>query len=146
MFRRMLVPVDGSPHSKRAVEAAVGLAKRLEASVYLLHVIRNLSLPIEIMEMIAAGEITESRMEILQNSAQIILDNARRSFEAAGLTEITSDYVIGDPAYKILEYAEENGVDLIVIGHRGLGPHSGLLGGVSRNLLNMTTISCLVVA
>jgi len=146
MFRRMLVPVDGSPHSKRAVEAAVGLAKRLEASVYLLHVIRNLSLPIEIMEMIAAGEITESRMEILQNSAQIILDNARRSFEAAGLTEITSDYVIGDPAYKILEYAEENGVDLIVIGHRGLGPHSGLLGGVSTNLLNMTTISCLVVA
>jgi nucleotide-binding universal stress UspA family protein len=146
MFRKMLVPVDGSPHSKRAVEAAIDLARRLQASVYLLHVIRNLSLPVEIMEMIVAGEITESRSEILQNSAQIILDNSRRSFEEAGLTEITVDYVIGDPAYKILEYAEENGVDLIVIGHRGLGPHNGLLGGVSRKLLNMTTISCLVVA
>lgn len=146
MFRKMLVPVDGSPHSKRAVEAAIDLARRLQASVHLLHVIRNLSLPVEIMEMIVAGEITESRSEILQNSAQIILDNARHSFEEAGLTEITADYVIGDPAYKILEYAEENGVDLIVIGHRGLGPHNGLLGGVSRKLLNMTTISCLVVA
>lgn len=146
MFRKMLVPVDGSPHSKRAVEAAVDLAKRLEASVYLLHVIRTLSLPVEIMEMIASGEVTESRMEILQNSAQIILDNARRSFEEGGFTEVTADYVIGDPASKILEYAEENGLDLIVIGHRGLGPNSGLLGGVSRKLLNMTTISCLVVA
>lgn len=146
MFTKILVPVDGSPHSKRAIEAAVDLAKRLEISVYLLHVIRNLSLPSEIMEMIRAGEVTESRMEILQDSAEIILENARRKFEEAGISEITSDYVIGDPATKILEYAEENSINLIVLGHRGLGPHNGLLGGVSRKLLNITTVSCLVVA
>lgn len=146
MFRKMLVPVDGSSHSKRAVEAAVDLAKHLEASIYLLHVIRNLSLPVEIMEMIAAGEITESRMEILQNSAEIILDNARRPFEQAGLTGVKGKYVIGDPASEILAYANEVGADLIVIGQRGLGPQSGLLGGVTRKLLNTTDVSCLVVA
>lgn len=146
MFKKVLVPVDGSPHARRAIEAAVDLAERYQAAVYLLHVIRNLSLPIEIMEMIKAGEITESRMEILEDSAEIILANARGNFEAAGLKDITSDYLIGDPASKILEYAEQNGIDLIILGHRGLGPQSGLLGGVARKLINMTTISCLVVA
>jgi nucleotide-binding universal stress UspA family protein len=145
VFKKMLVPVDGSPHSKRGVQAAVELARRLEASVYLLHVIRNLSLPAEIMEMISAGEVTESRMEILQTSAEIILDSARQEFEEAGIVAISEKYVIGDPASMILAYAEEKGVDLIVIGHRGLGSQDGFLGGVSRKLLNMTSISCLVV-
>ena len=39
----------------------------------------------------------------------------------------------------------QKGVDLIVIGHRGLGPGGGLLGGVvARKLVNMISISCLV--
>jgi nucleotide-binding universal stress UspA family protein len=51
---------------------------------------------------------------------------------------------MGDPASKILEYAAEQGVDLIVIGHRGLGPTSGLLGSVARKLVNMTDVSVLI--
>lgn len=144
MFKRLLVPVDGSPHAKRAVNAAADLAVGREARIYLLHVIRDLSLPKEILQMIAAGEVTESRMEILQDSADIILDNARDQLEQTGLSDVRSDYIMGDPASKILEYAERNGVDLIVIGHRGLGPRGGLLGSVARKLVNMTTVSVLV--
>ena len=144
MFKRLLVPVDGSPHAKRAVDAAADLAARHEARIYLLHVIRDLSLPKEILQMIAAGEVTESRMEILQDSADIILDNARDQLEEAGLSDVRSGYIMGDPASRILEYAEQNGVDLIVIGHRGLGPRGGLLGSVARKLVNMTTVSVLI--
>jgi nucleotide-binding universal stress UspA family protein len=146
MFERILVPLDGSPHAKRAVDAAVDLAKRHESSVFLLHVIRDLSLPKEILQMIAAGEVTASRVEILQDSAEIFLDNAREKFREAELSDVEGDYIMGDPASKILEYAERNAVDLIVIGHRGLGPQGGLLGSVTRKLLNLTEISCLVVA
>ena len=96
--------------------------------------------------MIARGEVTESRMEILQDSAEIILQNAYERFQAAGFTQVKSDFVVGDPASRILEYAENNGVDLIVIGHRGLGTEAGFLGSVVRKLVNMTKISCLVVA
>jgi len=144
VFNRLLVPVDGSPHAKRAVDAAADLAARHEARIYLLHVIRDLSLPKEILQMISAGEVTVSRMEILQDSADIILDNARDQLEEAGLSDVKSDYIMGDPASKILEFAEQNGVDLIVIGHRGLGPRGGLLGSVARKLVNMTTVSVLV--
>ena len=83
-------------------------------------------------------------MEILKDSAGIILDNAREKFSAAGGTELISETVIGDPASSILEYAEQNQADLIVLGQRGLGPNKGLLGGVARKLVNMTRISCLI--
>ncbi|RLC62373.1 MAG: universal stress protein [Chloroflexi bacterium] len=145
MFKKLLVAVDGSSHSKRAVGAAIDLAKRYQASVYLLHVIRDLSLPKEILEMIAAGEVTESRMEILQDSAEIILENAQERFKQAGLSDVKSGYVIGDPALKIADWAEQNDADLIVIGHRGLGTRGEMLGSVTRKLLNITKTSCLVV-
>jgi nucleotide-binding universal stress UspA family protein len=145
MFERILVPVDGSKYGGRAIELAIDLTKCHGSSVFLLHVIRDLSLPKEIMAMIKAGEVTESRMEILQDSAEIILDSARSKFEEAGITAVHSEYVVGDPATKILEYAGQNSVDLIVIGHRGLGPNESLLGGVARKLVNMTKISVLIV-
>jgi len=145
MFEKIVVAVDGSSHSKRAVEVAVDLAKRYHASVFLLHVIRNLSLPKEIMEMISAGEVTASRMEILQDSAEIILENAQERFQEAGLSDVKMDYVIGDPAFQIADHAAQNGAGLIVIGHRGIGPRGELLGSVARKILNLTDISCLVV-
>jgi nucleotide-binding universal stress UspA family protein len=145
MFKRILVAVDGSRHSKRAVEAAIDLTKRYQASVTLLHVIRDMPLPAEILEMIAAGEVTESRMEILQNSAEIILGNAKKKFDEASLSDVKSHYIVGDPAFQIADYAKKNDVDLIVIGHRGLGTRGEMLGSMARKLLNMTQVSCLVI-
>jgi nucleotide-binding universal stress UspA family protein len=145
MFEKLLVAVDGSPHANRAVDVAVELAKCHRSSVLLLHVIRDLSLPREILEMIAAGEITAGRLQILQDSAEIILNNALEKFKQAGLSDVKKECVMGDPASKMLEYAEQNGVNLIVLGQRGLQPHSGLMGGVVRKLVNMTGISCLIV-
>jgi nucleotide-binding universal stress UspA family protein len=144
MFERILVPVDGSQHARSAVERAIDLAKCHGSSIYLLHVIRDLSLPKEILAMIKAGEVTQSRTEILQDSAEIILENATAKFTEAGVTDVQGDYVVGDPASQILAYASEKDVSLIVIGHRGLGPTEGLLGGVARKLVNRTTISVLI--
>lgn len=146
MFEKILVPVDGSKHARCAIEMAVELTKCHGSFVFLLHVIPDLSLPQEILTMIRAGEVTASRLEILQDSADIILENARKKFEEAGLTDVKCEYVLGDPASMTLEYAAQNEVDLIVIGQRGLGPSPGLLGGVARKLLNMTNASVLVAA
>jgi nucleotide-binding universal stress UspA family protein len=145
MFQKLLVPVDGSPYASRAVDTAIELAKCHGSFVYLLHVIRDLSLPKELLEMIAAGAITAGRLQILQDSAEIMLNNAMEKFKQAGLTNVKKEFIMGDPANNILGYAEQNGVDLIVLGHRGLEPRAGLMGGVARKLVNTTTISCLVV-
>jgi nucleotide-binding universal stress UspA family protein len=145
MFTKVLVPIDGSRHSSSAVGAAADLAKRYDASIFLLHVIRNMSLPREILAMVRAGEVTASRMEILEDSAEIILDNAQEKLEQAGVSESTRAYKVGDPASTIAEYAEKNGIDLIVLGHRGLNPGGELLGTVANKLMNITDIAFLVV-
>ena len=146
MFKKILVGVDGSAHANRAVDVAVDMARRYHASVLLLHVIRNLSLPREILEMIARGEVTESRMELLQDSAEIILENAREKFTQGGVTEVETEYRIGSPAKTIVEYAQEKGADLIIIGQRGVSSEVELLGGVARKLVNIAPLSCLIVS
>lgn len=146
MFEKLLVPVDGSQCSLRAVETAIEIALCHESSVHLLHVIRDLSLPKEILDMMAAGEVTASRMQILNDSAELILSRAREKCEAAGVDRVTSECIIGDPASKILEVGAAQEANLIVLGQRGLAPHDNLLGGVARKILNMSKISCLVVS
>lgn len=145
MFNTILVAVDGSPAGKRALDAAIEIAKCNAARLMLFHVIADLPLPQDIVDMIASGEITESRTEILETSAELILLGARRRCEAADYTNVTTDYVSGDPARKILEYADTHDADLIVIGHRGLDSQSDLLGSVARKLINMTQRSCLII-
>jgi nucleotide-binding universal stress UspA family protein len=145
MFKRILVPVDGSRHSSRAIAAASEMAKQQEASLFLLHVIRNMALPKEIMAMIRAGEVTQSRTEILEDSAEIILDDALEKLAQAGIPSAERAYLMGDEASVIADYAEKNGIDLIVLGHRGLNPGGELLGSVARKILNTTDITCLVV-
>jgi nucleotide-binding universal stress UspA family protein len=145
MFAKLLVPVDGSPHANRAVDVAVELAKCHGSSVLLVHAIRDLSLPREILDMITAGEITAGRLQILHDSAEMILSNALEKFRQAGVADVHKECLMGDPASKILACAEQSGVDCIVLGQRGLQPHSGLMGGVATKILSRTQISCLVV-
>ena len=81
----------------------------------------------------------------MRTSAELILHNARRHCEKAGYTRVETDFVTGDPARKILEYADMHHAGLIVIGHRGLDSQSDMLGSVARKLINMTHLSCLIV-
>ena len=147
MYKTILVPVDGSRHGDRAVDAAIELAVQNQGAILLLHVIRNWALPREILDMIKAGEVQASRQEIMQQSAEIILEDARTRCAKAGAPAASAEYLIGDPASVIADYAKQKGADLIVIGHSGLevGAHPELMGGVVRKLVNITPVSCLVV-
>jgi nucleotide-binding universal stress UspA family protein len=145
MFKIILVAVDGSTNSKRAVDMAIELAKCHNARLLLLHVIAEQRLPDEIVEMIRAGEITDYKSEILTTSAELLLQNARRHIENSGYSDVQGEYVSGDPARKILEYAEAHGADLIVIGHRGIDSQADMLGSVARKLVNLTRFTVLIV-
>src|SRR5512145_1157327 len=145
MFKTILVAVDGSTNSKRAVDMAVELAKCNDAALHLLHVIADQPLPDEIVEMIESGEITDYKSDILTTSAELLLRNAQLRIENAGYTNVHSEFVAGDPARKILEFADRHQADLIVIGHRGIDTQSDMLGSVARKLINMTKFTVLIV-
>lgn len=147
MFKRILVAVDGSANARRALRATADLAQRYQSEILLLHVIRSFALPRELIEMIKAGEVTASRQEILENSAQIILENAQEELAEADITRVSGTFVTGDPATQIVAHAQENAVDLIVIGHRGLESEAGhtLLGDVARKVANIANTHVLIV-
>ena len=145
MIDKILVPVDGSAHARRALSMAATLARGQHADILLLHVIRNLALPKEILGMIASGEVTESRQELLEDSAQIILENAAEVLREAGVEPLNMTYEYGSPAATIVAYAQEHQANLIVLGAQGLHPDEYNLGATARKVIDRSPISCLLV-
>ncbi len=146
MFKKLLVAVDGSDASYRAAAAAGALAAQLDATLLALHVISDAPLPKELRQMIELEQINESRLEILKNSGTMILDRVAAKARESGAQRIETEMRQGDPADVIVKAADEGQVDLIVMGHRGLGEVKALLlGSVSRKVCNLAAVNCLTV-
>jgi len=138
-FRRILVAVDGSPVSMRAVDHAVWLAKREAAELVALHV------------------VPRPPFEASFDPAQYFEDARRaakrwlKDVEAAGLRQgvrIRSEILVdaSSPLEMILGYAESNRVDLIVAGTRGRTPSSRMLmGSVASGLVQYANCAVLVI-
>lgn len=119
---RILVAVDGSRSSDKAVQLAAGMAKSLGAELTVLHVV-----PIEEMPTIIAE--TEDRER--EEKGQMILADAMK---LAGLEGVSAKFVLrkGHPADQILRYASSYNPQLIVTGSRGMtGAKGVLMGSVS---------------
>jgi nucleotide-binding universal stress UspA family protein len=113
MFRRILVPTDLTDRTVNALNIAVGLAKREEPSVMLLHVI----------ETIADAEFDEfsSFYRRLEERARKRLDEI---VARAGtpLARVDVAIVYGNRAEEVLRFARSNAVDLIVLASHPLDP------------------------
>jgi nucleotide-binding universal stress UspA family protein len=75
-----------------------------------------------------------------------LLDVARQEAEAAGVHEVETFARVGDAADAILDVAEEQAADLIVVGHKGLtGATRFLLGSVPNKVSHHAPCSVLIV-
>ena len=126
MYENILVPTDGSKGAKRGAEHAIDLAKRYDATVHVLYVLD---------ERIHGGTPALSSDEVffekLEDDGRDVLAKISSEVEYAGL-DATTSCVRGVPYEKILEYADENDVDLIAMGTSGRS-------GLDRYLLGSTT-------
>lgn len=119
MFQRILVPVDLTDKNRRAVEWAVELAEWGGAVVTLIHVIEPLDL---------AFEELEDFYQELEDRAAAAMEVMSRPLQEAGV-EHRQQVVYGERAREIVEFAEEQDVDLIV-----LSSHRQDLDDPTRNL------------
>ncbi len=141
---RILVAVDGSPHSMVACRYAAGLAHRLGATLIALHAVSpDASLP-------SFGAPTETARAALQAETtarlvgESILDEARAAIDE--LVPLEIDLAFGEPAEVIINRARELEADLIVVGSRGLGLVDRLLlGSVSTAVVQQAHCPVLVV-
>jgi nucleotide-binding universal stress UspA family protein len=122
MFRRILVPVDGSPCSARGLEVAVDLARNQEAELAAVHIVDygQVMHSFGATEFISPREV-ESFLEGLRASGRRLLADAQERFAQAGVEGKTIlCETSGQPvAVAIVEQARKLQSDLIVLGTHG---------------------------
>ena len=139
---KILIPVDGSDSSGRAVEHVIASRGWLKEApeVFLLNVQWN----------IAAGNVKrfinqDTINDYYREQGMTALAGAREKLDAAGMA-YTYHISIGTPAEAIMQYAEEQGADWVVVGAHGQGSVSTLLlGSVVDKLLHLSPVPVLVV-
>ena len=127
----ILVPVDGSNNSIRAVNYALELAKSTGSKLRLFYVF-----PVSSVEIIGMAGMSRDDIEhAAQDAAQRVFDKLH---DQIGETEvkIDDDTSIGDPAEEIIRCTEDDHDLLVILGRRGLSRiQSLLLGSVSEKVL-----------
>ena len=137
MVKNILVPVDGSEGADRAIEKAVMLAEICGAKLNFLYVANINQLAINAV-------LSDAILDSVTKAGNVILDRALEMVPAGVAKESFSD--TGSPAVVILDFAETNDIDLIVMGSRGLGVVKGvLLGSVSQYVVEQSKCPVLVV-
>jgi nucleotide-binding universal stress UspA family protein len=140
MFSKILVPVDGSENSLRALDHAIFLAKTTGASLTVIHVIEN---PPTVY--IESQKLLKDLLANYRAESAKVLDGCRQTAERRGV-KLETVIAEGDAAYSITGYAHRKGFDLIIIGSRGLGKFKEMvLGSVSNKVLHHTKCSVLIV-
>jgi nucleotide-binding universal stress UspA family protein len=137
MIERILLAYDGSAPSDKAFEFAAELAGRYQAELRVLTVAQAPEI----------GDEVETEA-VLENSRNYHAGLLRNLEDRAGRLGVKAHFelAIGHPAQQILDYAEQQGVDLIVLGHRGRGAFDRWrLGSVTHRVISYAECAVTVV-
>jgi nucleotide-binding universal stress UspA family protein len=136
-IKRILVPMDGSKTSERALDQAIEMARATHARILGLNIIPFL--PAEFMPAVSPYKIYQKK------EAGIFLERAKLRAAKHGIL-FTYAILYGSPVDQIIGIAKKKKVDLIVIGARGKGRVKELfLGSVSNAVLHKSQIPVLLV-
>lgn len=136
----IVVGTDGSPSADAAVRRSAEVAKGTGARVDLVTAYPDVPVYRETITSSAKAEPIN-----LRQVAESVLAREARALEDQGI-EVTTHAREGDPADVIIDVAQEQGADLIIVGARGLsGLQRFLLGSVSSKLSHHSPISVMVV-
>ncbi|SFH29416.1 Nucleotide-binding universal stress protein, UspA family [Desulfotomaculum arcticum] len=139
MYKKILVAVDGSDISQKAIKQAAELALKFEATITLFHVVAPL--PSTIRTSIYEQQLIDGIIE----EGNHTLDEAKNDLISFNV-QVDTDMIVGDPSTEIITKAKKGQYDLVVIGNRGLGALSGfIMGSVSRRVVRHASCPVLIV-
>lgn len=141
-MKRVLVPVDGSAASLRAVTVAIQAVQNTKSptEVHLL----------TIQSPILSGNVTrffapEEISDFYQEEGREALASAEKLLDQAGI-EYSKRVLVGSPALTITEYVEQHECDHIIMGTRGLSAVTSLvLGSVANKVLSLSKVPVTLV-
>ncbi len=146
MIKSVLVATDASPPSNRALAMAIDLAATHGARLDIVYVVREMQLPAKLRKMAEVESLAESRGDVLMFVASQVLDEAAAKAKKQGVDSVRTHVGSGDPAGAIIAHAKRRKSDLVILGTRGLSKTEGmLLGSVSRKVVNLCQVNCMIV-
>jgi len=139
-YRNIVIATDGSENSDKAISYGIEIAKMSGATVHALYVVDTSSFSSIPMD---AG--WEAMYEILKNEGNKAISYVKETGEATGV-EVKEILGEGHPSNEIIDFAENNNVDLIVMGTHGKsGIDRFLLGSVAEKVVRNSKIPVMVV-
>ena len=140
MFTNILVPVDGSDNSYRALDAALLLSEKLGSNITVIHVMEQ----VPITHIGSEKQLNEF-LQAYKKENQEILSKCSEIATQKGLT-INTFLVEGNPASEILNFSKKEKFDLLIMGRRGLGKFKELiLGSISSKIVHHSPSAVLLI-
>lgn len=140
LYKNIFIATDGSKQNRKAVQHGIELAKLSGAKLYAGYVVDTAafaSIPMD------AG--WEMMYELLEKEANVATDSVEDLAKAAGIPFETV-VLEGNPSHEIIEFADNNNIDLIVMGTLGkTGFDRFLLGSVAEKVTRNSKVPVLVV-
>lgn len=138
LFKKILIATDGSKRTQNAVDMGLKMAREQHSKVYAVYVVDTVtftSIPMDVT--------WENMYQLLKDEGEeavkVIKDNA------AG-TDVETHVLEGNPAVEITKFANDNGVDLIVMGTLGKsGIDRILLGSTAEKVIRIANCPVLVI-
>jgi nucleotide-binding universal stress UspA family protein len=139
-YRNIVIATDGSENSQRAISYGIEIAKLSGATVHALYV-----LDISSFSSIPMDAGWEAMYEILKTEGGKAVSEVKERGEASAV-EVREVILEGHPSSKIIEFAENNNADLIVMGTLGkTGLDRFLMGSVAEKVVRGSKVPVLVV-
>jgi nucleotide-binding universal stress UspA family protein len=145
MFASIVAGTDGSDTARAAVRYAIDLARELGARLQL----------VSAYEPVSASRLTSEKFDAPgdvewainpREDVVALLEEARAEAESVGVTQVETFARQGEAADAIIDVAEEQRADLIVVGNRGMtGAKRFLLGSVPNRVSHHAPCSVLIV-
>lgn len=144
MFKKILVPVDGTEYSDLAITKAKSFAEDNDCEIILIHVIDNVSGNYHTNPYKFSRELVERIYHENQLISYKILENAKKELDSLGdrVNIVHKEGVVYDV---IIDYAETIDADLIIMGSKGTNGLRNLLGSVTRKVAIGSNRSVLIV-
>ena len=151
-IRRMVVPVDGSTNSEKALDYAIRLAKASGAEMQIIHAIKQIELTKTVMRRAFSSKAELSTQELyedMKKEAYKWINEYERKAKSAGVASVTTKILVegGESEVQMIaEHADAVKADMIVIDSRGLGTFKRLvLGSIAQGVVTHAICPVLVV-
>ncbi|WP_089385159.1 universal stress protein [Halorubrum vacuolatum] len=139
MYNKILVAVDGSSISDAAVEHTLDLAELTGAEVHALYVVETKA------SYIITVDLTDEELdEYNQYGEELVTEVVKKATER-GISKAKGAVKRGKAGPEIVEYADEKGIDAIVIGKQGHGAINKLVGSTADKVLQLSDIPVTIV-